>query len=54
MPLINNTASYDEKEPTNIRLEKDVKEKLIEDADRSKTTMADIVNEILKKHYSKK
>ncbi len=53
MPIIENTASYADKEPTNIRIEKDLKEKLLKEASEKNTTMADIVNDVLRKYYSK-
>jgi len=53
MALVNNTANYDDKEPTNIRLEKEIKKQVLEDAERREITMADVINEILKTHYNK-
>ena len=53
MPLIENTASsgYVDKESTNIRLEREVKERVLQEASEKATTMTDVINTILKEHY---
>jgi antitoxin component of RelBE/YafQ-DinJ toxin-antitoxin module len=53
MPLVENTASssYVDKESTNIRLEREVKEKVLQEASDKGTTMTEVINTILKQHY---
>ncbi len=46
-----NVESYDDKEPTNIRLIKEVKDALKEEADKKGVTMSDIINEELAERY---
>ena len=45
---IKNPRNYEEKVPTNIRLDKDIKEYVLEEAERLETTQADIVNRIIR------
>lgn len=48
---VSNPKVYDDKVPTNLRLDADLKKLAKMEAKQSKTTMSDIVNEALEKRY---
>ena len=53
MKVIENPGVYDDKEPTNLRLEKDLKEAVKEEAEKRGVSMSDIVNDVLAERYKK-
>lgn len=54
MSVITNPQKYEDKMPTNVRLDKEVKEALKTEAEEKNIDMAEIVNEALKKRYKLK
>lgn len=54
MPIVNNPQEYDDKEPTNIRLVKGLKDSIREEAETQGTSLSDVVNEILEQYFKKK
>lgn len=50
--IIDNKQEYDEKVPTNIRLEKDLKEKAFDLAAEKHTTLSDVINRALKSYVN--
>lgn len=52
--LIKNPKEYDTKEPTNLRLEEEIKVLLKEKAEKEGVTMSDIINDVLAKMFEKK
>lgn len=48
-----NPTIYDDKLPTNIRIEKWLKERLIKDAEDNRCAISDIVNDALRAYYKK-
>lgn len=54
MPILDNPYDYDSKVPTNIRLDREIKEIILKEAEEKGTNMADIINNILVEHYKDK
>lgn len=46
-----NTAIYDEKIPTNVRLDKTLKERAMADAKKLNTSLSEILNGLLREEY---
>lgn len=51
--VINNPTKYDDKVPTNVRLEADLKELAMQEAEQRKVPLTQIVNEALRERYNK-
>ena len=51
MKGIVNPKEYDSKVPTNVRLEKALKDKAIQEASDKKINLADVVNNALRERY---
>lgn len=50
--MIENKKEYSTKVGTNLRLDKELKRELIKRAEELNMTLADLVNEALKKHFN--
>jgi len=51
MAIEKNTKKYDDKQATNVRIDPTLKDKLLQEAEAEKKTMAEIINEMLKRRY---
>ena len=51
---IENTTDYDDKVPTNLRIEPELKSALIHEAEELKMSMSDVINLILLERYEGK
>lgn len=51
--LVKNPTKYTDKRPTNVRLEKEIKEKLLLMAKEQGKTLSDLINEMLKNEINK-
>jgi len=51
MAIEENTQKYDDKTPTNLRLDTGLKDKLQTEAKKTKTNMSEIINEMLNQRY---
>ncbi len=54
MPVIDNPYEYDKRIPTNVRIDKDIKDIIKKEAEDKGITMADIINDVLVKYYKDK
>ena len=53
MPIVNNPQTYDDKEPTNVRIVKALKNEARADALARGVHLSDIINELLREKYEK-
>lgn len=51
MQVVKNPKEYDNKLPTNVRLERDMKQRALKEAKERATTLSDVVNDALKERY---
>lgn len=51
--IVKNPQKYSNASPTNLRLEKELKELLILEADKNNTTMSALINDLIRKAYAK-
>lgn len=48
---IPNKAVYDEKLPTNVRLERNLKERALAEAEERRTTLSEVLNDALRSYF---
>ena len=48
---IPNKAVYDEKLPTNVRLERNLKERVLAEAKERRTTLSEVLNDALRSYF---
>jgi len=53
MKGVKNPVAYDDKVPTNVRLEPSLKSALFEEAVLKETTMSELLNQILKNYFTR-
>jgi len=51
MAIEENTKKYDDKQATNVRIDPTLKDRLLQEADEKKKTMAEIINDMLRRRY---